>query len=71
MRVASGLFSWSMVAGLLAFSSRQLSPTINHGPLSAAHYLSFLSSVAGGVCRPRSDAPCKYTPLLTRALIGT
>ena len=27
MRVASGLFSWSMVAGLLTFSSRQLSLT--------------------------------------------
>ena len=34
MRVASGLFSWSMVAGLLAFSSRQLSLTIKHEFLS-------------------------------------
>ena len=29
MRVASGLFSWSMATGLLAFSSRQF--TIKHG----------------------------------------
>ena len=39
MRVASGLFSWSMAAGLLAFSSRQFALAINHGPLSASHYL--------------------------------
>ena len=43
VRVASGLFSWSMVAGLLAFSSRQLSLTINHGSLSASYYFSFPS----------------------------
>ena len=28
MRVASGMFSWSMAAGLLAFSSRQFALTI-------------------------------------------
>ena len=27
-----GLFSWSMAAGLLAFSSRQFALTIKHGP---------------------------------------
>ena len=32
MRVAFGLFSWSMAAGLLAFSSRQFALTIKHGP---------------------------------------
>ena len=32
MRVASGMFSWSMAAGLLAFSSRQFALTIKHGP---------------------------------------
>ena len=47
MSVASGLFSWSMVAGLLASSSRQLSLTINHGPLSVSHYFSFLSKRSG------------------------
>ena len=47
MRMASGLFSWSMVAGLLAFSSRQLSLTINHAPLSASQYISFLSKRSG------------------------
>ena len=47
MRVASGLFSWSMVAGLLAFSSRQCALTINHGPLSASHYFPFLSKRSG------------------------
>ena len=35
MRMASGLFLWGMVAGLLAFSSRQLSLTINDCPLFA------------------------------------
>ena len=47
MRVASGLFSWSMVTGLLAFSDGQLSLTINHGPLSASHHFSFLSERSG------------------------
>ena len=46
-RVASGLFSWSMVAGLLAFSSRQYTPTIHRGPLSASHYFSFLGKRSG------------------------
>ena len=59
MRVASGLFAWNMVAELLAFSSRQFSLTINRGPFPASHYFFFLSkSAAGGVCRPRSEAPC-------------
>ena len=50
MRVASGLFSWSMAAVLLAFSSRQFAPTIYHGPLSASHNtfcFSFLSKRSG------------------------
>ena len=47
MRVASGLFCWSMAAGLLAFSSRQFALTINHEPLSASHYFSFLSKGSG------------------------
>ena len=46
-RVASGLFSWSAVAGLLAFSSRQYTPTINRGPLSASHCCSLLSKRSG------------------------
>ena len=45
--VASGLFSWSMAARLLAFSSRQFALTINHGPLFASHYFSFLSKRSG------------------------
>ena len=32
VRVATRLFSWGMVANLLAFSSRELSSTINHAP---------------------------------------
>ena len=50
MRVASGLFFWSMVAGLLAFSSRQLSRRITQswpGPLCASHYFPFLSKRSG------------------------
>ena len=47
MRMASGLFSWSMAAGLLAFSSRQFALAINHEPLSASHYFSFLSKRSG------------------------
>ena len=61
MRVASGLFSCSMAAGLLAFSSRQFALTIKYEALSASHYFSFLSKTSGlglGVCRPRSEAPC-------------
>ena len=63
MHVASGLFSWSTAAGLLAFSSRQFAPTINNGSLSASHNISILpswASVAGGKCRPRSEASCMY-----------
>ena len=60
MHVAFGLFSLNIAAGLLAFSSR---PTINRGPLSASHnilfYLAEQASVAGGVCRPRSEAPVR------------
>ena len=37
MHVASGLFSSSMAAGLLAFPGRQFAPAINHGRLSASH----------------------------------
>ena len=48
MRAASGLFSWSMAAGLSAFSSRQFALTINHEPLSASHYFSFVI-VADGI----------------------
>ena len=61
MHVAFGLFSWSMMAGLLAFSSRQFAPTMNHGLLPALHDISILSSwacEAGGECRPRSKAFC-------------
>ena len=47
LRVASGLFSWNVAAGLLAFSSRQFALTINHGPLSASHYFSSLSKRSG------------------------
>ena len=46
-RVACGLFSWSMAAGLLALPSRQFALTINHGPLFASHYFSFLSKRSG------------------------
>ena len=42
-----GCFFWSKVAGLLAFSSRQLALTINHGPSSASHdFLFFLPEQA-------------------------
>ena len=61
MHVASRLYSWSMAAGLLVFSSRKFAPTINHGPLSASHHISIFpswASEAGGRCRPRSEAPC-------------
>ena len=51
--VASGLFSWSMAAGLFAFSSRQFAPTINH---NISIFPSW-ASVPGGECRPRSEAP--------------
>ena len=58
------LFSWSMAAGLLAFSkSPVVAPIINHGPLSASCNISVYTSrasVAGGECRPRSEAPCSY-----------
>ena len=47
MRLASGLFSWSMAAGILAFLSRQFVLTINHGPLSASYYFRFLSKRSG------------------------
>ena len=62
MRVASGLFSWSMVAGLLAFSSRQFALKIDHEPcFIPGTVFSSYASVAGGVCRPRSEAPCINT----------
>ena len=50
MHVLSGLFSCSVAAGLLACSSRQFAPTINHEPLSASHNVpccSFLSERGG------------------------
>ena len=47
MRVASGLFFWSMEAGLLAFSRDQFALAIDHEPLSASHYFSFLSKRSG------------------------
>ena len=59
MHVASGLFSWSMAAGLLAFSSRQFAPTINHGPLSASHIL-FYKIIKHDSCEiyfPRVTSP--------------
>ena len=51
---------------LLAFSSRQFAPTINHGPLSASHtyfYFSLLSKsvTTGDACRPQSKSPCVPT----------
>ena len=59
MRAASGFFSWSMATGLLTFSSRQFALTVMDCPLHF-FFLIFLpwASVAGGVCRPRSEAPC-------------
>ena len=55
-----GLFSWSLAAALLAFSSHQFTLTIKHGPSLCPLHTIFPSwaSVAGGVCRPRSEAPC-------------
>ena len=55
-----GLFSWSMAAGLLAFSSRQFALPVKHGPSLCPLHTIFPSwaCVAGGVCRPRSEAPC-------------
>ena len=59
-----GLFSWSMAAGLLAFSSCQFarSLSIKSGPCLCPLHTIFPSwaSVAGGVCRPRREAPCIY-----------
>ena len=59
MREASGLFSWSMAAGLLAFSSRQFCT------LSVSDHIIFPSwaSAAGGVCLPRSEAPYIYAAI--------
>ena len=41
------LFSGSMAVGLLAFSSRQFALPINHEPLSASQYFSFLNERSG------------------------
>ena len=59
-----------MAAGLLALSSRRFALMIlkktkfNRGPLFASHNLMYFfpswASVAGGVGRPRSEAPCIY-----------
>ena len=52
-----------VATGLLTFSSRQFAHTIKLGPfLCPLHTSSLLpeASVAGGVCRPRSEAPCIY-----------
>ena len=47
LRVASGLFSWSMAAGLMAFASRQFAPTHNQSWTSVRFtyyvYFCFLS----------------------------
>ena len=60
MRVASGLFSWGMVAGSWHFqgASVHLLSIVDLCPL----YTIFPSSasVACGVCRPRSEPPCVY-----------
>ena len=61
MRVGSGLFPWSVAAGLLAFSSRQclhLQSIINLCPLS--HYFSFLSKRSG-----RRTPPAERSALYT------
>ena len=73
MRVAPGLFSCSMVAGLLAFSSRQYTPTINRGPLSASHYFSFLSKLRGRHTPPaeRSALHDIRIPICTMATDGS
>ena len=51
--VVAGVFSWSMTAGLVAFSSRQFAPTINQswGPLSASHHISIFPSEASAAGR--------------------
>ena len=60
LRVASGLFSWGMVAGSWHFqgASVHLLSIVDLCPL----YTIFPSSasVACGVCRPRSEPPCVY-----------
>ena len=71
MRVASGLFSWSMVAGLLAFSSRQCALTINHGPLSASHYFSFLSKRGAKRLVLIIHAPCLVCAYICLSEMGT
>ena len=69
MRVASGLFSWSMVVGLLAFSSRQYTPTISRGPLSASRYFPFLSKRSGRRMPPAERSALYYrTQLLTSVI---
>ena len=47
--------------GALGIFKSQFALTINRMnlSLSASHY--FQASVAGGLCRPRSEAPCKHT----------
>ena len=47
---ACGLFSWIMASGLLAFSSRQFAPTINHRPLFAPYKLSYFSLLSEARC---------------------
>ena len=42
MRVASGLFSWGMAAGLLALSSRQFAPAYNQSRTFVRFTLFFL-----------------------------
>ena len=56
-----------MAAGLLAFSSRHFTLTTKNGPFFVRFTRSMLpswASVAGGVCRPRSEAPCTSYSLL-------
>ena len=59
-------YSWSMAAGLLAFSSRQFALAINHEPLSASHYFSFLSKRSG-----RRMPPAERSALELHTFWGT
>ena len=62
-------YSWSMAAGLLAFSSRQFALAINHEPLSASHYFSFLSKRSGRRMPP-AERSALYTIPYTPAGAG-
>ena len=64
MHVASGLFPGVLRRGSWHFQAASLhlcNIYINHGPLSASHNISTSpsrASVAGGECRPQSEALC-------------